>query len=60
MMPSGFLAQKSLAKLEIRRVSPYTQYLQTKKAKTIDSLDPDVEALQRSLANIEQKKQSNT
>ncbi|MCJ1248711.1 hypothetical protein MMC30_005930 [Trapelia coarctata] len=60
MAAFGFLGLKPLAKLEIKRVTPFTQYLETKKANTVDALDPDVQALQRSLADIQQKKQSNT
>lgn len=59
-MPFGFLAQQSIAKLEIKRVTPYAQYLETKKADPVVDLDPDVQALQRSLADIKQKKESNT
>ena len=56
----SFLGLKQPAKLEIKRVTPFTQYLETKKASTDEALDPDVQALQRSLADIQQKKQANT
>jgi len=59
-MSFAYLGLKPQAKLEIKRVTPFTQCLETKKANSFEALDPDIQALQRSLADIQQKKQANT